>query len=67
MVATTILAATVANAGGPVIIEEGNDELIAEKPASRIGILPIIGILVVACLVVCGGDDDEERVPPKGF
>jgi hypothetical protein len=56
----TIISATSAEAGGPVIIEEGNDAVVADKPASKVGILPIIGLLVVACLVACGGDDDDD-------
>ena len=59
VVAVTVLASSAAFAGGPVIIEEGNDELIVEKPRSA-GIFPIIGILVLACLVACGGGDDDE-------
>ena len=42
VVAATVLSATMAHAGGPVIIEEeGNDALIAAEPSSKIGILPI--------------------------
>ena len=65
LVAATVLSASVAHAGGPVIIEEGNGEEIAEKPASSVGILPVLGALVLVCLIVCGGDDDEV-VDPKG-
>jgi hypothetical protein len=60
LVAATVLSTSMAQAGGPVIIEEGNDEQIAEKPASTIGILPILGALVLVCLVACGGGDDED-------
>jgi hypothetical protein len=59
LVAVTALSASTAYAGGPVIIEEGNDELIAENPGSRIGILPVIGALVLVCLIACGGGDDD--------
>lgn len=62
LVAATFLSASVAHAGGPVIIEEGNDEQIAEKPASGIGILPILGALVLVCLLACGGGDDDPVV-----
>lgn len=65
LVAATVLSGSVAHAGGPVIIEEGNGEEIAEKPASSVGILPVLGALVLVCLIVCGGDDDEV-VDPKG-
>jgi hypothetical protein len=61
-----IMSASAAEAGGPVIIEEGNDELVEAKPAQSGGFLPIIGVLVLACLVVCGGDDEgTRREPPK--
>lgn len=60
MVAATVLSASMAHAGGPVIIEEeGNDALIAAEPGSKIGILPILGALVLVCLVACGGGDDD--------
>ncbi len=55
LVASVILSATMAQAGGPVLIEEGNDELIEEAPVGSSGILPVLGLLVLACLVACGG------------
>jgi hypothetical protein len=58
LVAATVLSASVAYAGGPVIIEEGKGEEVAAKPASSIGILPVLGALVLVCLLACGGDDD---------
>ena len=60
VVAATVLSATMAHAGGPVIIEEGQGEEIAAKPASSVGILPILGALVLVCLIACGGGDDPE-------
>jgi hypothetical protein len=65
LVAATVASASMAQAGGPVIIEEGNDEVIAEKPASSIGILPVVGALVLLCLVACGGDDDDPGTDPE--
>ena len=62
VVAATVLSATMAHAGGPVIIEEGQGEQVAAKPASSVGILPVLGALVLLCLVACGGSDDPE--PP---
>lgn len=60
LVAVTALSASTAYAGGPVIIdEEGNDELIVDNPGSRIGILPVLGALVLVCLIACGGGDDD--------
>ena len=74
-IAAVVLSASMAQAGGPVLIEEGNNELIAETPASKIGILPIIGALALVCLVACGGgggdggdpgpDPDPEPDPDK--
>lgn len=54
------VSASATFAGGPVIIaEEGNPEVIAEKPASSVGILPLLLIPVILCVVLCGGGDDE--------
>ena len=58
LVAATVLSAAAAQAGGPVIIEEGQGEQVAAKPASSVGILPVLGALVLLCLVACGGGDD---------
>jgi hypothetical protein len=63
LVAATILSAPMAQAGGPVLIEEGNNELIeegndaliAEAPARRMGVLPLLGIVVLVGLVAGGG------------
>ena len=70
LVAVTALSASTAYAGGPVIIEEGNDAQVSEQPASSVGILPVIGALVLICLLACGGDDDEPapvtETNPKG-
>lgn len=63
VVAATVLSATMVHAGGPVIIEEGQGEEIAAKPASSVGILPVIGVLVLLCLVACGGGDDDPEPP----
>jgi|GEM_PF-721134 len=65
VVAVAVLSASTAYAGGPVILEEGNDELIAEAPGSRIGILPVIGALVLVCLLACGGGDDDTPSTPE--
>lgn len=53
------LGASAAFAGGPVVIaEEGQPEVIAEKPASSVGVLPLLLGVVVLCVVLCGGDDE---------
>lgn len=55
------LISTSAFAGGPVLIEEGQPEVVAEKPASSVGILPLLLIPIILCVALCGGDDDEEE------
>lgn len=56
-----MVAMSAAHAGGPVIIqEEGQPEVIAEKPASSVGLLPLLLIPIVLCLALCGGDDDGD-------
>ena len=52
------LGTSAAMAGGPVVIEE-EIEVVAEKPASSVGILPILLVGVVLCAALCGGSDDE--------
>ena len=58
LVSTMLVSATTAYAGGPVVIEE-EVEVIAEKPASSAGILPLLLIGVVLCVALCGDDDEE--------
>jgi hypothetical protein len=65
VLALTVFGASVAHAGGPVIIEEGNNEVVEEKAVRSAGILPILGVLVLVCLVACGGGDDSETTPEK--
>lgn len=52
------LSASTAFAGGPVVVVE-EPEVVAEKPASSVGILPLLLVGVVLCVALCGGDDDE--------
>lgn len=56
------LIATTAFAGGPVVIEE-ETAVVAERPATSVPIVPIL-VIVGLCLVLCGGngDDDDEPV-----
>ena len=69
--ATTItLSAATAHAGGPVIIAE-EPEVVAEAPASSIGILPLLLVGVVLCVALCGnssngGRREEEVIIPTG-
>jgi hypothetical protein len=65
---SAVLAALVFNgsmafAGGPVIIEEGNDELIEENPVNSAGILPVLGAILLIGLLASGGDDDPAPSP----
>ena len=63
--ALSIAFAPAAFAGGPVVIEEeGQPVVIAEKPASSIGILPILLGVVVLCAIACGGGSDDPAPPP---
>ena len=64
LVAAMLMSAVAAEAGGPVIIEEGNDELIEAGTVRSGGILPLIGVLVLACLVACGKSGGGASVPP---
>ena len=52
------LGTSAAMAGGPIVIEE-EAEVVAEKPASSVGILPLLLIPIILCVALCGGDDDE--------
>jgi hypothetical protein len=63
--ASMAVAGAAAHAGGPVVIEE-EVEVVAEKPASSIGILPLLLIGIVLCVALCGGDDDEPE-PTNGI
>jgi hypothetical protein len=53
------LGASAANAGGPVVIVD-EPEVVAEKPASSVGILPLLLVGVVLCVALCGGSDDND-------
>jgi hypothetical protein len=54
------LGASAAMAGGPIVIEE-EMEVIAEKPASSVGILPLLLIPIILCVALCGGNDDDDE------
>jgi hypothetical protein len=52
-------SATIANAGGPVVVVE-EPEVVAEEPASSAGgILPLLLVGVALCVALCGGSDDD--------
>ena len=50
------LGTSAAMAGGPVVVEE-EAEVVAEKPASSAGILPLLLIPVILCVALCGDDE----------
>lgn len=52
------LGTSAAMAGGPIVIED-EVEVVAEKPASSVGILPLLLIPIILCVALCGGDDNE--------
>ena len=58
LAATLALSASTAFAGGPVIIED-EIEVVVEKPASSVGILPLLLIPIILCVALCGSDDEE--------
>lgn len=61
LVAMTLSASVMASAvfaGGPVIIED--EIVVVEKPASSVGILPLLLIPIILCVALCGGDDNPQ-------
>jgi hypothetical protein len=65
LVAALVLSASFAHAGGPVIIEEGNDAQVEAQTVKSGSLLPVLGVLVLVCLAVCGGGDDPAPVEEK--
>lgn len=59
-----VLSAATAHAGGPIVIEEEYTPVVAERPASSAGILPLLLIPIILCIALCGGDDDEPNGNP---
>ena len=53
------LGASAAMAGGPIVIEE-EMEVIVEKPASSVGLLPLLLIPIILCVALCGNDDEPQ-------
>ena len=60
LAATLVLSASTAFAGGPVIIAE-EPEVVAEAPASSIGILPLLLVGVVLCVALCDSSNSGGR------
>lgn len=63
LLAAMVLNSSVAYAGGPVIIEEGNDELIEDNTRRTVGILPVLGALLLVGLLASGGGGDGGATP----
>lgn len=59
LAAVTLLSASTAFAGGPVVVVE-EPEVVAEKPRSG-AILPLLLVGVVLCVALCGGEDNNQR------
>jgi len=53
------LSAAAAHAGGPIVIID-EPEVVAQKPASSVGILPLLLVGIVLCVALCGGSDDDD-------
>lgn len=64
LAASFALATCAANAGGPVILEEGAPEVIVDRPASTVGLLPLLLIPIILCVALCGGDDEDPVEEP---
>lgn len=62
LAASMLLSATTAYAGGPFVVVE-EMEVVAEKPASSVGILPLLLIPIILCVALCGGDDEPSQTP----
>jgi hypothetical protein len=63
--ASLAVSASTAFAGGPVVVEE-ELEVVAEKPASSAGLLPLLLIPIILCVALCGNDDEPtptETIP----
>ncbi len=56
--AAFLFSSQVAFAGGPVVVDDAV-EVVADKPASSMGILPIIIIGVALCAALCGSNDNK--------
>ena len=48
-------------AGGPVIEDGTTETVVVEKPRS--GLVPVIAGLVIACIIFCGGGDNDPSPP----
>lgn len=58
LAASIALSAATAFAGGPVIVED--IEVVEEKPASSIGLLPLLIGAIIIGAVLLNNDEDED-------
>ena len=52
------ISASTANAGGPVVVPEEPEVIVADPPTSG-AILPLLLVGVALCVALCGGSDDD--------
>ena len=64
LAASMLAAASTAYAGGPVVIIDEPAPVVAEKPASSVGVLPVVVGVILLCALLCGGNDDPAPTPP---
>lgn len=60
LAASIALSATTVFAGGPVIVED--IEVVEDKPASSIGVLPLlIGAIIIGAVLLNNDEDEDEE------
>jgi hypothetical protein len=66
LAAALAISASVAHAGGPVIVAE-EPEVVQEETASSRAILPLLLVGIALCVALCGGSDNNDgRRPTPG-
>jgi hypothetical protein len=58
-----VLSASIAQAGGPVVVVEEPVPVVEEQAGTSGGILPLLLVGIALCVALCGGDDDDEPAP----
>lgn len=58
--AACLISSQAAFAGGPVVVDDLS-EVVADRPASSMGILPILIVGVALCAALCGQDEPRRR------
>jgi hypothetical protein len=64
--AALLLSASIAHAGGPVVVVEEPTPVVEEQAGTSGGILPLILIGIALCVALCGSDDDDEPAAEPG-